>query len=97
MSFPAPVTALPQLTSAIFFADSAVLGISSLVNAFPYEVPSFIPNILLETAMKHSASPVPISTTIRSTLSNFKRSHTDRLVKVPPPSPHAADRCSFTS
>lgn len=54
-----------------------MLGISSLVNAFPYEVPSFIPNILLETAMKHSASPVPISTTIRAMLSGFKRSHQD--------------------
>lgn len=55
-----------------------MLGISSLVSAFPYEVPSFIPSILLETAMKHSASPVPISTTIRSMLAGFKRSHQDR-------------------
>lgn len=54
-----------------------MLGISSLVNAFPYEVPSFIPHILLETAMKHSASPVPISTTIRAMLAGFKRSHQD--------------------
>ncbi|KAK4048054.1 Proteasome activator BLM10 [Microbotryomycetes sp. JL221] len=62
---------------ALVAAHSAVLGVSSLVNAFPYEVPPFIPGIMLETALKHSASPVPLSTTIRSMLSGFKQSHTD--------------------
>lgn len=57
--------------------DSAVLGVSSLVKAFPYEVPPFIPSILIECMSKHAASPPPLSTTVRATLADFKRSHQD--------------------
>ncbi|KAM0792923.1 hypothetical protein ACM66B_002682 [Microbotryomycetes sp. NB124-2] len=67
----------PGYHEALVAAHSAVLGVSSLVAAFPYEVPPFIPGILLETALKHSASPVPLSTTVRAMLSGFKQSHTD--------------------
>ncbi|KAK4046499.1 Proteasome activator BLM10 [Microbotryomycetes sp. JL201] len=67
----------PGYHEALVAAHSAVLGVSSLVAAFPYEVPPFIPAILLETALKHSASPVPLSTTVRAMLSQFKQSHTD--------------------
>ncbi|SCV72468.1 BQ2448_4005 [Microbotryum intermedium] len=62
---------------ALTIAHSAVLGISSLINAFPYEVPPFVPGLLIEMATKHASSPVPISTTVRQTLADFKRSHTD--------------------
>ncbi|GAA5854935.1 hypothetical protein JCM8547_004128 [Rhodosporidiobolus lusitaniae] len=58
-------------------AHSAVLGISSLVRAFPFEVPPFIPSILIECASKHAASPPPLSTTVKSMLADFKKSHQD--------------------
>lgn len=57
--------------------DSAVLGISSLVRAFPFEVPPFIPSILIECASKHAGSPPPLSTTVRTMLADFRKSHTD--------------------
>ncbi|GAA6053733.1 hypothetical protein JCM3770_003189 [Rhodotorula araucariae] len=62
---------------ALIAAHSAVLGISSLVKAFPYEVPPFIPSILIECMSKHAASPPPLSTTVKATLADFKRSHQD--------------------
>ncbi|GJN88228.1 hypothetical protein Rhopal_001193-T1 [Rhodotorula paludigena] len=62
---------------ALVAAHSAVLGVSSLVKAFPYEVPPFIPSILIECMSKHAASPPPLSTTVRATLADFKRSHQD--------------------
>ncbi|BGP22448.1 Proteasome activator BLM10 [Rhodotorula toruloides] len=62
---------------ALITAHSAVLGISSLIKAFPYEVPPFIPSILIECMSKHAASPPPLSTTVRTTLADFKRTHQD--------------------
>ncbi|KAM0751556.1 hypothetical protein T439DRAFT_300497 [Meredithblackwellia eburnea MCA 4105] len=62
---------------ALITAHSGVLGITSLINAFPYEVPPFIPQILIETMTRHATSPVPISTTVKACLADFKRSHTD--------------------
>ncbi|KPV77183.1 uncharacterized protein RHOBADRAFT_25084 [Rhodotorula graminis WP1] len=62
---------------ALVTGHSAVLGISSLVKAFPYEVPPFIPSILIECMSKHAASPPPLSTTVKATLADFKRSHQD--------------------
>lgn len=54
-----------------------MLGISSIIKAFPYEVPPFIPAVLIECMSKHAASPVPLSTTVRATLAEFKRTHAD--------------------
>lgn len=48
-----------------------------MIKAFPYEVPRFIPSIMIETMSRHSASPVPLSTTVRATLAEFKRTHQD--------------------
>ncbi|GAA5990546.1 hypothetical protein JCM10908_003124 [Rhodotorula pacifica] len=62
---------------ALVAAHSAVLGISSIIKAFPYEVPPFIPSVLIESMSKHAASPVPLSTTVRATLADFKRTHAD--------------------
>ncbi|KAI5481022.1 proteasome activator subunit 4 [Pseudohyphozyma bogoriensis] len=63
--------------AALVRAHSGVLGIAALVNAFPYEVPPFIPSILIECMSLHATSPVPISGTVTSCLADFKRSHSD--------------------
>lgn len=68
---------LPILLTDRARTDSAVLGVSSVIKAFPYEVPPFIPAILIESMSKHAASPVPLSTTVRATLADFKRTHAD--------------------
>ncbi|GAA6008845.1 hypothetical protein JCM10207_001745 [Rhodosporidiobolus poonsookiae] len=62
---------------ALVAAHSALLGVTAIVKAFPFEVPPFVPSILIEASMKHAASPPPLSTTVRSTLSDFKKSHQD--------------------
>lgn len=62
---------------ALVKAHSGVLGIASLINAFPFEVPPFIPSVMIETMTKHSTSPPPISTTVKQCLTDFKRSHAD--------------------
>lgn len=58
-------------------AHSGVLGATALINAFPYEVPSWMPDLLIETLSSHTSSPAPISTTVKQTLSDFKKSHQD--------------------
>ncbi|GAA5921528.1 hypothetical protein JCM1841_000553 [Sporobolomyces salmonicolor] len=68
---------VPGYQEALIAAHSAVLGISSLIKAFPYEVPPFIPSIMIEAMSKHAASPPPLSTTVRATLADFKRTHQD--------------------
>lgn len=62
---------------ALLAAHSAVLGVTSLINAFPYEIPHFVPAMLVEVFTMHATSPVPISTAVKACLADFKRSHTD--------------------
>ncbi|KAJ3305761.1 hypothetical protein HDU76_004956 [Blyttiomyces sp. JEL0837] len=54
----------------------AVLGLSSLVMAFPYEVPIWMPEvlILLSTCVSDLA---PISVTVNKTFADFRRTHQD--------------------
>jgi len=55
---------------------SAVLGLCSFVNAFPYDVPEFIPNVLMVLSDHlHDLQPIPV--TIKKTLQDFKRTHQD--------------------
>ena len=53
---------------------SGVLGLCSFVNAYPYDVPHFVPDILMELE-RHLHDPQPIPKTIKSTLQDFKRTH----------------------
>ncbi|GAA5836406.1 hypothetical protein JCM11251_007072, partial [Rhodosporidiobolus azoricus] len=61
---------------AIVKTHSAVLGISSIIRANPFDVPSYVPSILLEMG-RHATSPPPLSTTVRSTLNDFRKTHSD--------------------
>jgi hypothetical protein len=53
---------------------SGVLGLCAFINAFPYEIPEFIP-FVFEHLSYNLNDPLPISSTIRKTLSDFKRTH----------------------
>ncbi|KAG8177101.1 hypothetical protein JTE90_015245 [Oedothorax gibbosus] len=55
---------------------AGVLGLCAIVNAFPYDVPQFLPDILVLLG-DHLNDPQPISTTIKKTLSSFRRTHHD--------------------
>ncbi|RWS09927.1 proteasome activator complex subunit 4-like isoform X1 [Dinothrombium tinctorium] len=53
-----------------------ILGLCSFVNAFPFDVPDFIPDILIYLS-KHLHSPQPLRTTIKDTFNQFRRTHFD--------------------
>jgi len=55
---------------------AGVLGLSACVSAYPYDVPEFIPQVLVDLS-DHVNDPQPIGTTVTKTLSNFRRTHHD--------------------
>jgi proteasome activator subunit 4 len=55
---------------------AAVLGISAVVLAFPYELPHWMPLALI-TLSQCSHDPMPIKSTITNTFGEFKRTHQD--------------------
>jgi len=63
-------------TEDIVSKHSGVLGLCAFVNAFPYDVPEFVPDILMVLS-DHLHDPQPIPMTIKKTLQDFKRTHQD--------------------
>ncbi|GFW26343.1 proteasome activator complex subunit 4 [Trichonephila clavipes] len=55
---------------------AGILGLCACVNAYPYDVPEFLPDILVLLG-DHLHDPQPISTTIKKALSSFRRTHHD--------------------
>ncbi|PAV68602.1 hypothetical protein WR25_09442 [Diploscapter pachys] len=55
---------------------SGVLGLSAIVNAFPYTIPPFMPDILM-TICKFATSPNPIQNEVKRTMAGFKKTHND--------------------
>ncbi|KAI0034963.1 hypothetical protein K488DRAFT_83562 [Vararia minispora EC-137] len=55
---------------------SAILGLCALIESFPYSVEKWMPP-LTDTLATHATDPPPISTTIRKTASEFKKTHQD--------------------
>lgn len=64
-------------------AHSAVLGASALVLAWPYEVPSWLPDLLLTTANRFSSSRAPVSTTVKDMLAQFRKTHQGEPASAP--------------
>ncbi|EST07615.1 Protein of unknown function DUF3437 [Kalmanozyma brasiliensis GHG001] len=56
---------------------SGILGASALLAAFPYDVPDWMPSLIVDTVAQHTDDPVPISTTVRKCAADFKRTHQD--------------------
>ncbi|KAI9193627.1 uncharacterized protein BJ171DRAFT_249708 [Polychytrium aggregatum] len=69
---PAP----PGFAEAVLRRHSAVLGLSGLVQAFPYEVPKWMPSTLVRLA-SCITDPNPISVTVKNMFSDFRRTHQD--------------------
>ncbi|KAL4238306.1 Proteasome activator complex subunit 4 [Mactra antiquata] len=55
---------------------AGVLGLSAYIQAYPYDVPEFMPQILMDLS-DHVNDPQPIQMTVKKTLSNFRRTHHD--------------------
>jgi proteasome activator subunit 4 len=55
---------------------SGILCLCACVDAYPYTVPDYLPGVLTFLS-DHLTDPQPISTTIKKTMSNFKRTHHD--------------------
>lgn len=71
-------TKLPKRGAADFddkllTLHSGILGAAALLAAFPYEVPEWMPSLIVETVSQHTDDPVPISTTVRRCAADFKR------------------------
>ncbi|KAJ1310179.1 hypothetical protein OPQ81_006923 [Rhizoctonia solani] len=66
----------PGYNEAIRIRHSAILGLCSLIDVYPYSVEKWMPP-LCEVLARHTYDPAPISTTIRKCASDFKKSHTD--------------------
>ncbi|KAE9418215.1 hypothetical protein Angca_003350 [Angiostrongylus cantonensis] len=53
-----------------------VLGLSAVVLAAPYTVPSYLPDVLMRLC-RFASDKQPIRDTVKKTLSEFKRTHQD--------------------
>jgi len=56
---------------------AAVLGLSSIITSFPYEIPDWMPSSLAFLANKASGDRGMIGTTVKKTLGEFKKTHQD--------------------
>lgn len=63
-----------QQTSVVLSRHSAVLGLSSFVQASPYDVPDHLPDLLMVLA-DHLHDPPPIPATVKRLFQEFKRTH----------------------
>nr|CAD7425108.1 unnamed protein product [Timema monikensis] len=55
---------------------AGILGLCAFINAYPYDVPEFMPEFFFILG-QHLNDPQPIPSTIRKTLGDFKRTHHD--------------------
>lgn len=67
-----------EYAPAVLKLHSGILGICALINAFPYDVPSWMPELLTDILAEHvSSSDTVISSTIRKTAQDWRRTHQD--------------------
>ena len=53
-----------------------ILGLCAIIEAHPYDIPVYVPGLLMELA-KHLHDPQPIPKTVKDTFQEFKRTHQD--------------------
>eukprot|EP00761_Pharyngomonas_kirbyi_P004793 gb/GECH01004798.1/.p1 GENE.gb/GECH01004798.1/~~gb/GECH01004798.1/.p1 ORF type:complete len:1870 (+),score=407.61 gb/GECH01004798.1/:1-5610(+) len=63
-------------SSQIASKHSGILGLSALISAFPYDIPDFMPEVLVQLS-RHASDPAPIMTTVRHTFREFWKTHRD--------------------
>jgi proteasome activator subunit 4 len=63
-------------SEALVKRHAGVLGLSSLLQAFPYDVPEWMPGVMVFLA-RYVSDPPPVSTTVKKVFGDFKRTHQD--------------------
>ncbi|KAF9979719.1 hypothetical protein BGZ75_009303 [Mortierella antarctica] len=68
---------LPEgYSEALVKRHAGVLGLSSLLEAFPYDIPKWMPEVMVFLSAYFS-DPPPVSTTVKKVFGDFKRTHQD--------------------
>lgn len=67
---------VPPDPAELIERHAGILGLCACINAYPYDVPPFMPDVLVLLG-DHLNDPQPIPATIKKTLSNFRRTHHD--------------------
>ncbi|XP_072167902.1 proteasome activator complex subunit 4-like [Diadema setosum] len=70
------VSSASMPAEAIVQRHAGILGLSACVQAYPYDVPGWMPRVLMDLT-DHLHDPQPIERTVRKTLSDFRRTHHD--------------------
>jgi proteasome activator subunit 4 len=68
---------LNQDTQTLIRRHAAVLGLSSIITAFPYEMPEWMPSTLAFLANRASGDRGMIGMSVKKTLGDFKKTHQD--------------------
>ena len=69
----------PQFEPAMRSLHGGILGATALVGAYPYEVPPWMPALLLDTIAPHTDDPMPIASTVRRCAAEFRRTYVPGL------------------
>ena len=63
-----------ELIDSIAVRHGAVLGLKALVISSPYDVPEWLPEVLM-SLVRLASEPAPVRSTVRESLSEFRRTH----------------------
>ena len=74
---PLPKRGTPGFDAVLRTLHANILGACAFIDAFPYDVPDWMPELILDTVAVHADDPVPVSSTIRRCAANFRRTHQD--------------------
>lgn len=74
-----PGTPTPEQNKLVLTRHAAVLGLGSLVQAFPYTSPppQWLPEVLATLALKGSSDPGVVGKSVKTVLSDFKKTRQD--------------------
>lgn len=92
-------TPTPEQTKHVLTRHAAVLGLGALVQAFPYSSPppSWIPGVLTTLANNASADPGMVGKSVKSILSDFKKTRQDTWHMDLKVSAHCTAHCTCSS
>lgn len=81
-STPVPRRGEPAFHETLAALHSGILGAVALLSAFPYDVPRWMPSLLIETVCQHTESPPPVSNTVKKCAAEWRRTHQDNWNEV---------------
>lgn len=67
-------------SSCLVKRHAGVLGMCACIRSCPYDVPDFLPDLLMRLT-QHAHDPQPIQKTVKETMGEFKRTHYDNWLE----------------